>query len=235
MGSAKKLAERAHQEPDLNLNDTALHYLDTIYRLSERHGSASTTEIAAQLGVTPSGASIMLKRLAERGLVQLTPYRGAVLTEHGRRIALRTIRRHRLLEAFLYHVMGFAWHEVDEHAHALETVINERFEDRMDEMLGHPLRCPHGHLIPSKTGEMPVVNDVPLLSLPLHTRSVVRCIDTSRDDWLEYLGAQGLMPGCQLQVVEVAPYNGPVTLRTDAGETISLGRNMAELILVEPL
>ncbi len=234
MRSVKTRPPKGRSE-ETHLNDTALHYLDTIYRLSERHGAASTTDIAAQLGVTPSGASIMLKRLSERGLVQLTPYRGATLTEQGRSIALRTIRRHRLLETFLYQVMGFAWHEVDEHAHALETVINERFEDRMDEMLGHPMRCPHGHLIPSKTGEMPKVNDVPLLSLPLNTRSIIRCIDTSRDEWLEYLGGQGLVPGRQVRVVEIAPYNGPVTLQIDGGASVSLGRSMAELILVEPV
>ncbi|MCS7324694.1 MAG: metal-dependent transcriptional regulator, partial [Thermoflexales bacterium] len=111
---------REHVDVDrVGINDATLHYLDVIYRLTQDGQPANTTEIAAKLGVTPSGASVMLRRLAERKLVQLTPYKGALLTPQGQQIALRTIRRHRLLEMFLHKVMGFAWDEVDEHAHAL--------------------------------------------------------------------------------------------------------------------
>ncbi|MCS6774460.1 MAG: metal-dependent transcriptional regulator [Anaerolineae bacterium] len=217
----------------VGVNDAVLHYLDIIYRLTQNGMPATTTEIAARVGVTPSGASVMLKRLAERSLVQLKPYRGAVLTPQGRQIALRTIRRHRLLEMFLHQVMGFAWHEVDEHAHALETVINEQFEDRMAEMLGNPIRCPHGHLIPAKDGTLPVVNDVPLLSQPVGTRGIVRCVDTDNPEWLKYFGEQGLMPGQRITLKEIAPYGGPVTLEATDGTTIILGRALAELIYIE--
>lgn len=216
----------------VGVNDAVLHYLDIIYRLTQDGTPATTTEIAARLGVTPSGASVMLKRLAERNLVQLKPYKGALLTPQGRQIALRTIRRHRLLEMFLHRVMGFAWHEVDEHAHALETVINEQFEDRMAEMLGNPTRCPHGHLIPAKDGTLPQVNDVPLLSVPVGTQGVIRCVDTDNPDWLKYLGEQGLMPGQRVTLQEVAPYGGPVTLVSPDG-LIVLGRNLAEIIYIE--
>ncbi len=217
----------------VGVNDATLHYLDVIYRLTLDGNAANTTEIAAKLGVTPSGASVMLKRLADRKLVLLTPYKGALLTPSGKRIALRTIRRHRLLEMFLSQVMGFAWHEVDLHAHALETSINEAFEDRMDEMLDHPTRCPHGHLIPNKNGEFPVVNDVPLLTQAAGARGTVRCVDTDNGDWLKYLGEQGLMPGTTVLLRSIAPYGGPVTLETQHGP-VSLGRNLAELIYIEP-
>ena len=217
----------------VGVNDATLHYLDVIYRLTLDGNAANTTEIAAKLGVTPSGASVMLKRLADRKLVQLTPYKGALLTSLGKRIALRTIRRHRLLEMFLGQVMGFAWHEVDLHAHALETSINEAFEDRMDEMLDHPTRCPHGHLIPNKNGEFPVVNDVPLLTQAAGIRGTVCCVDTDNGDWLKYLGEQGLMPGAAVLLRSIAPYGGPVTLETKHG-AVSLGRNLAELIYIEP-
>jgi DtxR family Mn-dependent transcriptional regulator len=217
----------------VGVNDATLHYLDVIYRLTLNGDAANTTEIAEKLGVTPSGASVMLKRLADRKLVQLTPYKGATLTPLGKRIALRTIRRHRLLEMFLNQVMGFEWHEVDLHAHALETSINEAFEDRMDEMLGHPIRCPHGHLIPNKDGELPVVPDVPLMNQPAGTRGIVRCVDTDNSEWLKYLGDQGLMPGTDVVLRGIAPYGGPITLETKLG-AVSLGRNLAELIYIEP-
>ena len=216
----------------VGINDATLHYLDVIYRLTLTGEAANTTDIADKLGVTPSGASVMLKRLAERKLVQLTPYRGATLTTTGKVIALRTIRRHRLLEMFMNQVMGFAWHEVDDHAHALETSINEQFEDRMDNMLGHPTRCPHGHLIPSKDGVLPNVADVPLIQQRAGFTGIIRCVDTDNSDWLKYLGDEGLMPGTSVTLKNIAPYGGPVTIGTPTG-TVSLGRNLAELILVE--
>ena len=214
------------------VNDATLHYLDVIYRLTQQGEAANTTDIAEKLGVTPSGASVMLKRLAERKLVQLTPYKGATLTPQGRRLALRTIRRHRLVELFLHKVMGFEWHEVDDHAHALETAITDALEDRMDEMLGHPTRCPHGHLIPRKDGSLPEVNDVPLLSLPVGSMGVIRCVDTDNSDWLRYLGEQGLQPGVSIVLKDIAPYDGPVTIQTSAG-LVMIGRNLAGLIYVE--
>ena len=216
----------------VGVNDATLHYLDVIYRLTMGGDVANTTEIAKGLSVTPSGASVMLKRLADRKLVQLTPYKGATLTATGKRIATRTIRRHRLLEMFLHQIMKFEWHEVDEHAHALETSINEGFEDRMDELLDHPTRCPHGHLIPNKDGTLPKVNDVPLLEQKPGTRGVLRCVDTDNSDWLKYLGEQGLKPGAELQLKEIAPYGGPVILETKQ-QVHTLGRNLAELLYVE--
>jgi DtxR family Mn-dependent transcriptional regulator len=220
------------QGENIGVNDVTLHYLDVIYRLTLQDETAKTTEIAERLGVTPSGASVMLTRLSQRKLVQLTPYKGAMLTPHGKKLALRTIRRHRLSEMFLAKVMNFAWHEVDEHAHALETAINDAFEDRMDEMLGHPTRCPHGHLIPNKNGELPIVKDVPLLEQNVGAVGVIRCVDTDNGDWLKYMGDQGLVPGAKVTIKDIAPYGGPIVLQSERG-THTLGRNLAELIYLE--
>jgi DtxR family transcriptional regulator, Mn-dependent transcriptional regulator len=220
------------QRENIGVNDATLHYLDVVYRLTIEGDSANTTEIAHRLGVTPSGASVMLKRLSERKLVQLTPYKGATLTAVGKKLALRTIRRHRLLEMFLHKVMGFAWHQVDEHAHALETSINDAFEDRMDEMLGHPTRCPHGHLIPAKDGTLPTNNDVELLEQSIGISGTIRCVDTDNSEWLKYIGDQGLLPGTHITLKDIAPYGGPITLETASG-THTLGRTLAELMYVE--
>ncbi len=216
-----------------SLNDATLHYLDAIYRLSEDGEPATTNTIAEKLGVTPSGASIMLKRLADRKLVQLKPYKGATLTPQGVKIALRTIRRHRLLEVFLIQVMGFKWHEVDKHAHALETVIDQEFEDRIAAITGNPSRCPHGHVIPTRDGTLPPVPDVKLVACPPGTSGVIRCIDTDNVEWLEYFGQLGLMPGARVTLKSIAPYGGAVTVSTPR-ETMTLGLQLAELILIEP-
>jgi DtxR family Mn-dependent transcriptional regulator len=133
---------------------------------------------------------------------------------------------------FLHQVMKFEWHEVDAHAHALETAINEGFEDRMDELLGHPTRCPHGHLIPNKDGTLPRVNDVPLLNQKPGMRGVLRCVDTDNSEWLKYLGEQGLKPGAEVHLKQIAPYGGPIILETPQ-QVHTLGRNLAELMYVE--
>ena len=214
-------------------NDATLHYLDAIYRLSEDGEPATTTSVAERLGVTPAGASIMLKRLANRKLARLTRYKGATLTPEGTKIALRTIRRHRLLEVFLIQVMGFKWHQVDKHAHALETAIDQEFEDRIAEITGYPSRCPHGHVIPTRDGELPPVRDVKLVTRPAGGAGVIRCIDTDRVEWLEYFGELGLMPGTRVTLKSIAPYGGAVTLSTPR-DTMTLGYQLAELILVDP-
>jgi DtxR family transcriptional regulator, Mn-dependent transcriptional regulator len=220
------------QHEHVGVNDATLHYLDVIYRLTLEKPAANTTDIAKRAGVTASGASVMLKRLKERKLVQVTPYKGATLTPQGKKLALRTIRRHRLLEMFLVQVMGFQWHEVDPLAHAMETTIDDAFEDRMSEMLGHPTRCPHGHLIPAKDGTLPVANDVPLLELQPGVHGVIRCVDTDNGDWLKYIGDQGLRPGEAITLKDIAPYGGPVTLESTRG-VHTLGRNLASLVYIE--
>ncbi|MCL5995318.1 MAG: metal-dependent transcriptional regulator [Chloroflexi bacterium] len=225
-------AEKRPGSDKTELNDATLHYLDVIHRLSQSGAAANTTEIAERLQVTPSGASIMLKRLADRKLVQLTPYKGATLTPTGRKIALRTLRRHRLLEMFMAQVMHFEWHQVDRHAHALETAIDEEFEDRIDEILGHPARCPHGHLIPNKDGVMPQVADVALIKQSPGTSGIVRCVDTENNEWLEYFGKLGLVPGVGVTLKDIAPYSGPVTIQTPT-DTVRLGHNLAEIIYIE--
>ena len=102
----------------------------------------------------------------------------------------------------------------------------------MDALLGHPTRCPHGHLIPSKEGVLPQVSDVPLLDQKAGAHGVVRLVDTDNSDWLRYIAELGLLPGAQVTIKDVAPYGGPITLIKDA-TTISLGRNLAELISIE--
>ncbi|MCS7061196.1 MAG: metal-dependent transcriptional regulator [Anaerolineae bacterium] len=226
------MVTQASASPDETLNEATLRYLDAIYRLSQHGEPAGNNALAERLNVTPSAASLMLRRLARRGLVEIKPYKGVVLTARGLSIALRTVRRHRLLEVFLVQVMRFPWHHVDRHAQALQTVIDQEFEDRIDQITGHPTRCPHGHIIPTREGVLPPVADVRLLDCPVGTSGVIRCVDTDRDDWLEYLGRLGLVPGAHVTLESIAPFGGPATLRTER-EVITLGFQLAEVIWIE--
>ena len=111
-------------------------YAKAIYELEVRDGCARTSALADRISVTPASASQMVKRLAELGLVSYSRYRGARLTEKGRRLALEVIRHHRLLELFLVEEFGMSWDQVHAEAEALEHVLSEQVEERIAARLG---------------------------------------------------------------------------------------------------
>ncbi|HKL88901.1 MAG TPA: metal-dependent transcriptional regulator, partial [Salinibacter sp.] len=156
-------------------------YLKAIYKLEERDGSppVSTGDVAQSMEVSSASASNMIKRLDELGFLTYEAYEGATLTDPGRTVALEVIRHHRLLELYLKEVMGFSWDEIHEEAEILEHHISERFETRIEEMLGHPTRDPHGHPIPDRDG---TVDELPTRSLADLTEGDAAAIDHIADE-----------------------------------------------------
>ena len=111
------------------LSEAQEDYLKQLFLLeAERQGPVPTQALAERLGVKPPSVTEMLKKLSALGLVEHAPYRGARLTEAGRRIALEVLRHHRLLEAYLHQALGYGWEEVHQEAERLEHVISEAFE-----------------------------------------------------------------------------------------------------------
>ncbi len=208
-------------------------YLAEIYRLQQSTDEpVTTTALADRLEVSPPAVVRMMRRLALEGYLRRQPYKGVSLTPDGEREALKSIRRHRLLEAFLVTVMKFGWDEVHEHAHGLEGAINDLFEDRMDELAGFPKRCPHGDPIPTKDGRMPKLNEASLLNFDVGTQGTISRIRNHTPDKLRYLAEHRLIPGTAVTLMGRAPFNGPVRLKTPAGEHV-LGSEMAGDIYIE--
>jgi len=208
-------------------------YLAELYRLqSSTDEPVTTTSLANKLEVTPPAVVHMIRRLAREGYIKREPYKGMRLTPAGEREALRSIRRHRLLEAFLVTVMKFRWDEVHTHAHGLDAAINDEFEDRMDELSGYPKRCPHGDPIPTKDGLMPVVRDESLLHFSIGTQGVLRRIRNHTPEKLRYLAEHQLVPGASITLLNRAPFNGPVRLKALNGEHV-LGAEMADDLFIE--
>jgi DtxR family transcriptional regulator, iron-dependent repressor len=58
------------------------------------------------------------------------------------------MRKHRLAECLLVGVIELPWEEVHIEACRWEHVISESVERRLFELLGYPVRCPHGNVIP---------------------------------------------------------------------------------------
>lgn len=226
--------------------DGMLDYLAAIYRLSQDTEKVTTSALAETMSVSPAAASSMLKRLQDSGFVERSNTDGITLTEQGRLAALQLIRRHRLLEVFLIKVMGFTWDQVDVEAHRLEHAISAAFEDRMDRLCGYPTHCPHGDPIPRKDGTMPEEHLISLTEMEPGQLGVLRRVGIKNASVLRYLSQLTLTPGRVVKVVEIAPFNGPVTLELasphngngeDSGgqrPTQILGRELAEQLFVIP-
>ena len=159
---------------------TGENYLKAIYKLAEAEpdtAGVSTNRIAAALTTRAASVTDMLRRLAEKGLLNYEKYRGVQLTTEGQRLALLTIRKHRLWEVFLVQQLGFNWDEVHEVAEELEHVASPLLMRRLDAFLGHPALDPHGDPIPGEDGAIrrpsPQTKNVPpsLISRRTSSRS----------------------------------------------------------------
>ncbi len=133
-------------------------YLKAIWTLSEREPNggpphAMTNELAERLAVSPPAVSKMLKQMERQSLVVHTPYYGARLTENGREVALKIVRRHRLIELFLTQVLDYAPDAIHDEAERLEHHVSDEFTERIDVLLEMPKHCPHGSPIPDRDGK----------------------------------------------------------------------------------
>lgn len=193
-------------------------YLAEIYRIAYYQQNAdyvSTSALANVMGVTAAAVTRMVKRLDTAGYLDHEPYQGIRLTPKGDKEALRSIRRHRLVERFLVDVMAFGWHEVHDEADDLGSAISDTLVDRMDAMAGFPRRCPHGEPIPSADGIMPQITDWPLNEVTPEQAYVLSRVNTHDTEKLVYLARLGLLPGKTFELVSQAPFNGPLQLRID--------------------
>ncbi|HEY2147915.1 MAG TPA: metal-dependent transcriptional regulator, partial [Pirellulales bacterium] len=191
-------------------------------------------EIAAALGVSPGTVTSMLKTLSESNLASYTPYEGARLTAAGKKLALRVLRRHRLIELFLVRTLQLTWDEVHDEAEHMEHAVSDLLVDRIDEYLGRPEVDPHGDPIPRADGSVssPAYHSLATCRAGDRFR-LVRVVDQS-PDFLRYLTAAGLPLGIEGRVAGNHAEAGLVVVEV-AGKTIHLGRSAAEKILVSEI
>ena len=221
--------------------DGMLDYLAAIFKLTQENERVTTSALAEMMCVSPPAASSMLKRLQDSGFVERSAPDGITLTRQGDLAALQLIRRHRLLEVFLVEVMGFTWDQVDVEAHRLEHSVSAAFEERMDRLTNYPTRCPHGDLIPRKDGTMPDERLLPVTALEPGQFGVLQRVGNKEPSILRYLSQLKLVPGRQLRLVDLAPFNGPVTLEllnltngdAQANPTQILGSELADSLFVQ--
>jgi len=215
---------------------TVENYVKAIAQISarDRNDSAVATGVLAQaLGVSPGTVTGMLKTLSEANLATYTPYEGARLTESGQRLAMKVIRRHRLLELFLVKTLNMPWDEVHEEAEHMEHAASERLIDRIDAFLGYPAVDPHGDPIPTADGSLAEIEGTPLAKLPRgQFFRVVRVVDQD-PAFLRYLTECGLDLHASGELAENRPESGALVIRLE-NRTVALGADAAGKVLVTP-
>ncbi|MAO65241.1 MAG: DtxR family transcriptional regulator [Balneola sp.] len=218
----------------MGLSQSIEDYLKVIYVLQSEGEKATTTNIANALEVSSASVTNMLKKLAKMNLLDHESYKGAKLTNSGKKIALEILRHHRLLELYLKEVMGYSWDQVHDEAEKLEHHISEQFEDRIAELLNHPTHDPHGDPIPTKDGVMPVMANLSIAEAEIDTPYIVGRVKDQDPELLRYLEKIGVLPGVKLKVVEKAPFNGPITVTLEEEQEQTIGNAVAsEVYLVE--
>ncbi|HEV3408372.1 MAG TPA: metal-dependent transcriptional regulator [Gaiellaceae bacterium] len=204
------------------LSEAIQDYLKEIYKLLAAGERATTTAIARQMGVAPSSATAMLKKLAALDLAEHAPYRGVTLTEAGNRIALEVIRHHRLLEQYLAETLGVAIDAVHAEADRLEHALSEELEARIDEQLGFPTHDPHGHPIPDAGLKVERSQLRSLDALAPGEEATVKRVPDGDASLLRYLADLALVPGGRVKVERGEPFGGPLTIAVGGSEhTIS--------------
>jgi DtxR family Mn-dependent transcriptional regulator len=211
-------------------------YLKAIFQLTEAAGPEggviTTSQVAEALSVTTASASNMLKRLDALGYVTQVKRQGAELTDLGRRAALEVVRHHRILETYLATRLGLPWDEVHAEAEILEHHVSPGLAERMAEVMGHPEHDPHGHPIPSAAGIVASAAARRLSELAVGDRGVVASVDDHDDELLRFLADRGLVPGVAVEVVHLAPFGGPISMRLGDGSAVDVPPAAAQAVRV---
>ena len=211
---------------------TEENYLKTIYKLAEAEPGqdVSTNRIAAALTTRAASVTDMLRRLAEKELLRYEKYRGVQLTPEGRRLALLTVRKHRLWEVFLVQQLGFNWDEVHEVAEELEHVQSPLLMQRLDEFLDFPTFDPHGDPIPAEDGAVRRPTHRLLADLEVGDRGTLAAVKDTSAPFLQYLDKVGLALGAQLKVLDKVSFDNSLELRVNRERTVlisaEVGRNL---------
>jgi DtxR family Mn-dependent transcriptional regulator len=228
---------RAAKSPAELVDEPALSapvedYLKVIYEAERMGGAAATNEVAHRLGVAPASVTGMVRRMAEQGLVDYERYKGVRLTDAGRRAALRTLRRHRVIESYLAHALGYAWDRVHAEAERLEHAASDELIDRMAAALGDPATDPHGAPIPTREGAVDETHHIALGDLVGDCRARVVRVSDEDAAFLRYIAELDLLPGALVTVVARAPFGGPLTLEIGGVRRV-VGPVLAAQVLVE--
>ncbi|MDK6301861.1 metal-dependent transcriptional regulator [Corynebacterium sp. UMB9976] len=216
-----------------SLSTSSQDYLKAIWNLREWSANPVTAKaLSSQVGVRLSTASDAIKKLREQGFVDHAPYGEVTLTDVGRRVALTMVRRHRLLETFLFNTLGYRWDQVHAEAENLEHAVSDFLVERLADVLGNPATDPHGDPIPSADGQVAMPDATPLTALaPGELGQVVRIADDN-SELLRFFESQDLGVGMQVSWDQGAPFSGSVLVQVTGKKSFPLSEDALGAIWV---
>tara|TARA_B100001287_G_scaffold38285_1_gene27588 strand:- start:9762 stop:10418 length:657 start_codon:yes stop_codon:yes gene_type:complete len=207
-------------------------YLKAVYHLQKESNSVSTNSIASYLDMKPSSVSDMLKKLAEKKYINYLKYKGTSLTNKGKNIALKIIRKHRLWETFLVDKLGFSWAQVHSIAEQLEHINSEELIDKLDEFLDFPKYDPHGDPIPAKDGNIEKLNQKLLIELSKNEKGIITGVKKGTPSLLNYLDQQKIKLGDSIEVIEIIEFDGSFFIKINQRK-ITLSEKICKNLLLE--
>lgn len=210
---------------------TEENYLKAIYHLSIQEESVSTNQIAASLNTKAASVTDMLKKLAEKELINYTKYQGVTLTPTGEKIALSIIRKHRLWEYFLVEKLNFKWDEVHDVAEELEHISSKELVDRLDDFMGNPKYDPHGDPIPDSKGKFKAHELKAVSGMEVNKEGIISGVRDHSTAFLQYLEKVNLTIGKKIIISEINTYDHSVMLLAD-DKKIHISREVANNLLI---
>ncbi|TYZ06336.1 metal-dependent transcriptional regulator [Hymenobacter lutimineralis] len=213
---------------------TEENYLKAIYKLAEASPGldVSTNSVSEALQTRPASVTDMLRRLGEKGLLNYQRYRGVSLTPEGKRLALLTIRKHRLWEVFLVQQLGFSWDEVHEVAEELEHIQSPLLVQRLDEFLGYPQTDPHGDPIPAADGSINRARHRLVADLAVGEEGTIVAVRSTAVPFLQYLDKVGLRLGSQLKVIDKIDFDNSLEVSIDCQRKQMLSAEVSRNLFV---
>ncbi len=208
-------------------------FLKAVYVLQQQADRVSTNALAEALDIKAPSVTDMARRLESNGFLNYEKYRGVWLTEQGRAVALKVLRRHRLIELYLVQELGYALHEVHDEAEILEHNVSDRFVRALAEKMGNPDVDPHGDPIPDAQGVMIKRDLTPLSEITLNTPATVARLRAEETDMLQHILERGLRLNAHIEVTGRDPFEGPITVLVDGQERV-VGHTVASSVWVEP-
>lgn len=218
------------------LSSSTQNYLKAVWLLAEWTDTPVTPSlIAERTELKLSSVSDAVRKLTSQGLLDHTPYGAVELTDEGRAYAVAMVRRHRLIETFLVSTLGYSWDQVHDEAETLEHAVSDFMIDRIDELLGHPTRDPHGDPIPTADGVVRVVAATQLSSVAPGAHVVVERISDDDPELLQFFEDRGIVLGAQLTLQEGAPFSGSLEVVVSGEpDPVALGKTATDALYVSP-
>ncbi|MDO5851416.1 MAG: metal-dependent transcriptional regulator [Methanobacteriaceae archaeon] len=219
------------------ISENVEEYLETIYKMSFNSGVAKTTAISKDLNIAPGSVTQMLKKLEKKGYVKYYQYKGVKLTDKGYKIAEKIVRKHRLLETFLFDVLDIKKEHLHEQACAMEHSLSDEAERKLCHLLKQPDQCPDDHnIIPachfklSSCDECLEIEDIADLSKRITNLVSIADMQTNQkgkikfirgsDKIFEKLLEKDITLESEVELISKTPFDGSIKVNVDGKEKI---------------